>query len=44
MVFSAGRTEADYQAWRDQSDWTAKKYRRFDRGEPMPRDRRAPHG
>ena len=44
MVFSAGRTEADYQAWRDQRDWTAEKYRRFDRGEPMPRDRRAPHG
>jgi hypothetical protein len=33
QVFSAKRTEADYQAWRDQRDWTAAKYRRFDRGE-----------
>ena len=31
--FSAERTEADYQAWRDQRDWAAEKYRRFDRGE-----------
>jgi hypothetical protein len=37
-VFSAKRTEADYQAWRDQRDWTAEKYRRFDRGERMPPD------
>lgn len=29
--FSAKRTEPDYQAWRDQRDWTAEKYRRFDR-------------
>jgi hypothetical protein len=35
-AFSAGRTEADYQAWRDQREWTAEKYRRFDRGERMP--------
>jgi hypothetical protein len=35
-MFSARRTEADYQAWRDQRDWTAEKYRRFDRGERMP--------
>jgi hypothetical protein len=27
-------TEADFQAWRDHQ--TAEKYRRFDRGEPMP--------
>jgi hypothetical protein len=33
QVFSARRTETDYQAWRDQRDWTAEKYRRFDRGE-----------
>ena len=44
LVFSSKRTEADYQAWRDQRDWTAEKYRRFDRGEPMPRDWRASHG
>ena len=24
-VFSAKRTEADFQEWRDQSDWTARK-------------------
>jgi hypothetical protein len=28
--------EADFQAWRDDRDWTAEKYRRFDRGERMP--------
>jgi hypothetical protein len=38
QVFSAKRTEADYQAWRDQRDRTAEKYRRFDRGERMPHD------
>jgi hypothetical protein len=32
------RTDADFQAWRDQRDWTAEKYRRFDRGERMPPD------
>jgi hypothetical protein len=36
-VFLSKRTEADFQAWRDQRDWTAEKYRRFDRREPMPR-------
>ncbi len=40
-VFSAKRTEADYQAWRDQRNWTAEKYRRFDRGERMPHNWRA---
>ena len=25
-VFSAKRTEADYHAWRDHRDWTARKY------------------
>jgi hypothetical protein len=35
-VFSSKRTEADFQAWRDQEAWTAEKYRRFDRGERMP--------
>ncbi len=39
--FSAKRTEADYQAWRDQRDWTAEKYRRFDRGEWTAHDRKA---
>ena len=41
QMFSAKRTEADYQAWRHQRDWTAEKYRRFDRGERMPPDWRA---
>jgi hypothetical protein len=35
-VFLSKRTAADFQAWRDQRDWTAEKYRRFDRGERMP--------
>jgi hypothetical protein len=40
-VFLSKRTEADFQTWRDQRDWTAEKYRRFDRGERMPPDWRA---
>ncbi|WMT78749.1 hypothetical protein [Bradyrhizobium sp. Ash2021] len=35
-VFSAKRTEADYQAWRDQRDWTARKYAMWERGERFP--------
>jgi hypothetical protein len=42
-VFSGRRSEADFQAWREQQAWTAEKYRRFDRGERMPPDWR-PHG
>jgi hypothetical protein len=38
QVFLANRTEADFQAWRNQEAWTAEKYRRFDRGERMPPD------
>jgi hypothetical protein len=38
QMFSARRTEADYQAWRDQEAWTAEKYRRIDRGERMAHD------
>jgi hypothetical protein len=30
------RSDADFQAWRDQQAWTAEKYRRFDSGERMP--------
>jgi hypothetical protein len=37
-VFLAKRTEANFQALRDQRDWTAEKYRCFDRGERMPHD------
>ena len=36
QVFSAKRTEADYQAWRDQRDWTASKYAMWERGELLP--------
>lgn len=38
QVFLSKRTEADFQAWRDQEAWTAEKYRRFDRHERMPPD------
>jgi hypothetical protein len=39
QMFSARRTEADYQAWRDQRDWTAHKYAMWDRGERLPAQR-----
>lgn len=35
QVFSARRTPPDYQAWRDQRDWTARKYAMWDRGERL---------
>jgi hypothetical protein len=35
-VFLSNRTEADFQAWRDQRDWTAKKYAMWERGELLP--------
>jgi hypothetical protein len=35
-VFLAKRAEADFQKSRDDWDWTAQKYRRFDPGERMP--------
>jgi hypothetical protein len=31
-IFLAKSTEADFQAWRDQRDWTARKYAMFDAG------------
>ena len=34
--FAATRTEADYQAWRDHRDWTARKYSLRDGGQPVP--------
>src|SRR5215510_112052 len=37
-IFLARRTDADFQAWRDQQAWTAEKYRRFDRGDRIPTD------
>jgi hypothetical protein len=33
--------EGAFEEWRRQRDWTAEKYRRFDRGERMPPDWRA---
>ena len=41
-AFLANRTEADFQAWRDERDWTEEKYRRFDRHERMPHDWKPP--
>ncbi len=38
-VFLSNRTEADFQAWRDQRDWTARKYAMWERGERMPTQR-----
>jgi len=35
-VFSAKRTEADYQAWRDARDWAERKYAMWERGEKLP--------
>ena len=34
-VFLANRTEADLQAWRDQRDWTARKYALWDAGKRL---------
>jgi hypothetical protein len=34
--FSSKRTEADYQAWRDQRDWTQRKCAMWERGERFP--------
>ena len=35
-IYSATRTETDYQTWRDQRDWTTRKYAMRDRGEQVP--------
>jgi hypothetical protein len=35
-VFLAKRTEADFQEWRDQQEWTKRKYAMWARGEKMP--------
>src|SRR5258708_25601931 len=35
-LFLAKRTEADFQAWRDARDWTARKYAMWERGERLP--------
>ena|ERR1700731_2019843 len=41
-VFLSNRTDGDFQAWRDERDWMAEKYRRFDRHERMPPDWKPP--
>jgi hypothetical protein len=35
-VFLSNRTEADFLAWRDQRDWTERKYAIWERGERLP--------
>jgi hypothetical protein len=35
-VFLSNRTEADFQAWRDERDWTERKYAMWERGEKFP--------
>ena len=35
-VFLSNRTEANFQAWRDQRDWTERKYAMWERGEKPP--------
>src|ERR1700694_2033688 len=35
-IFLSKRTEADFQAWRDEQDWTERKYAMWERGERMP--------
>src|SRR5882757_1114092 len=34
-VFLSNRTEADFQAWRDERDWTARKYALWDAGKRL---------
>lgn len=34
-IFLSNRTEADFQEWRDQRDWTAKKYALWDAGKKL---------
>jgi hypothetical protein len=36
LVFLSKRTATDFQAWRDQRDWTARKYALWDAGERLP--------
>ena len=35
-IFLSKRTEADFQEWHDQRDWTARKYAMWERGEKVP--------
>ena len=38
-VFLSHRTEADFQEWREQRDWTARKYAMWEAGERLPSQR-----
>ena len=38
-VFLSKRTEVDFQEWRDQRDWTARKYAMWEAGEGLPSQR-----
>jgi hypothetical protein len=38
-VFLSKRTDADFQAWRDQRGWTGKNYAMWKRGELLPSQR-----
>ena len=38
-VFLSRRTEVDFQEWRDQHDWTARKYAMWEAGEQLPSQR-----
>jgi hypothetical protein len=42
-VFLANRTAADFQEWRDQRDWTARKYAMWEAGEQLPAQRPNSH-
>jgi hypothetical protein len=35
-AFASTRTEADFEAWRERRDWTARKHAARDRGEEVP--------
>jgi hypothetical protein len=37
LAFASTRTEADFNEWREQQEWTARKYAARDRGQPVPR-------
>jgi hypothetical protein len=36
LAFASSRKPVDFEVWRDQRDWTARKYATFDRGERVP--------
>ncbi len=42
LAFLSKRTEADFEEWRQQRDWTARKYAAWERGEKVPARGSAP--